>query len=99
MTAELRVPLPRGDLQLVPPDPLGDPADLAVAGEEAAAEREAAQGAVEVGEGLLGDGGHGVAVEGEEGELVEAAEAVGREDAEEVEAEVKDLETKEDICL
>ena len=46
VAAELGVPLPGGDLEVVVADPPGDPAHLAVAGEEAAAEAEAAQGAV-----------------------------------------------------
>ena len=46
MSAELGVPLPGGDLEVVVADPPGHPAHLAVAGEEAASEAEAAQGAV-----------------------------------------------------
>ena len=46
VAAELRVPLPGGDLEVVVSDPPGHPAHLAVAGEEAASEAEATQRAV-----------------------------------------------------
>ncbi len=44
MAAELWLPLPRGDLQVVAADPLGDPAHAAVAGQEAATEAQAPGG-------------------------------------------------------
>ncbi len=44
VAAELWLPLPRGDLQVVAADPLGDPAHAAVAGQEAAAKAQAPNG-------------------------------------------------------
>ena len=46
VAAELRVPLPRGHLEVVVADPPRHPADIAVAGQEAASEAEAAQGSI-----------------------------------------------------
>ena len=94
VAAELGVPLPGGDLEVVVADPPGHPAHLAVAGEEAAAEAEAAQGAVEVAEGVLGERGHGVSVEGEEREVRHAVEGRRRQHAQQVETQVKHLQNQ-----
>lgn len=91
VAAELGVPLSRGDLEVQGPDPGGHPADPAVAGQEAAPETQAAQAGVEVGEGGLGEAGHGVTVQSEQGEASDPGECVLREEAEKIEAKVENL--------
>lgn len=66
--AELGLGLAAGHLQVPRAYPLDDPAQLAVADEEPAAEAQAAQRAVQTGEGGLGNGRQGVAVDGQEGD-------------------------------
>ena len=94
MAAELRVPLPRGHLEVVVADPPRHPAHVAVARQEAASEAEAAQGAVQVGEGFFGQRGHRIAVEGEEREVRHAVEGRGGQHPEEVESQVEHLEER-----
>ena len=81
-------------LEVELPDPGGHPAQLAVAGEEAASEAEAAQRGVEVGEGGLGQRGHGVAVQREQGEAADPGEGVLGQHTEEVKPEVQHLNSR-----
>ena len=81
-------------LEVELPDPGGHPAQLAVAGEEAASEAEAAQRGVEVGEGGLGQRGHGVAVQRQQGEAADPGEGVLGQHAEQVKPEVQHLNNR-----
>ena len=81
-------------LEVELPDPGGHPAQLAVAGEEPASEAEAAQRGVEVGEGGLGQRGHGVAVQREQGEAADPGEGVLGQHAEQVKPEVQHLNSR-----
>ncbi len=94
MPAELGFVRPGGDLQPVAADPLRHPAQAAVARQEATPEAEAAQGAVEVGERLLRQGGHRIAVQGKQGQPGDPAEGGGRQHAQQVEAQVQNLDKK-----
>ena len=94
VAAKLRVPLPGGDLQVVVVDPVGDPLHVAVAGQELSSQAEAAQAPVEVAEGLLGQGGHGVAVEGKQGKVGDAVKGLHGQHLDHVETEVQDLKIK-----
>ena len=91
VAAELRVPLSRGHLEVQGPDPGGDPADPAVAGQEPASEAQAAQAGVEVGKGGLGEAGHRVTVQGEQREAGDPGERVLGKKAEQIKAEVENL--------
>ena len=92
ITTELRIPLPRRYLQIILSDPGGHPLDLAVAGEEPSAQTEAPEGGVEVGEGLHWEGVHRVPVQCQQCQGVDPGECVVRQQSQEVEAEIKDLE-------
>ena len=78
-------------LQVIHLDPLEDPPQPAVTGQEPPAEAEAPQGLVQVREGLLGQGCHGVAVQGKEGQAWQPLERVEGQRAEKVEAEIENL--------
>lgn len=92
VAAELWVPLSRGDLEVEAPDPGGHPADPAVAGQEPAPETQAAQAGGQVGEGGLGEAGHGVTVQGQQGQAGDTGERVLGQHAEKVEAEIENLQ-------
>ena len=88
VAAELGVPLPRRYLQVKVVDPVGYPLHVAVASEELASQTEAAEAAVQVAEGVLGQGGHRVPVKGQQGQLTDPVEGMDRQHLDHVEAEV-----------
>ena len=92
IATELRIPLARRYLQIILSDPRCDPLDLAVAGEEPPAQAEAPQRAVEVSEGLRWEGVHRVAVQCQQCEGVDPCERVVRQESQEVEPKIKDLQ-------
>ena len=92
ITTELRIPLARRYLQIILSDPCCDPLDLAVAGEEPPAQAETPQRGVEVGEGLHWEGVHGVAVQCQQCQRVDPGECVVRQQSQEVEPKIKDLQ-------
>ena len=92
IATELRIPLARRYLQIILSDPGCHPLDLAVAGEEPSAQTEAPEGGVEVGEGLRWEGVHGVAVQCQQCQRVDPSECVVRQQSQEVEPKIKDLE-------
>ena len=88
---ELRVSLPRRDLEIEVSDPARDPGHPAVAGEEPAAETEPLQGGVEVPEGLLRHRRHRVSVQSQQRQGADPGERVRRDGAEQVEPEIQYL--------
>ena len=92
IATELRISLPRCYLQIILSDPSSNPLDFAVAGEEPSAKTEAPEGGVEVGEGLHWEGVHGVAVQCQQCQGVDPGKCVVRQQSQEVEPKIKDLE-------
>ena len=89
--AELRVPLARGDLQVAPGDPLRQPAQPAVAHQEAAPETQAAERRVEVADDPLGDRAQRVAVHGQQRQRRRPRERVTWQLRQQVKADIQDL--------
>ena len=79
-------------MQIILSDPCRNPLYLAVAGEEPAAQAEPPEGGVEVGEGGHRETVHGVPVQRQQSQGVDASERVIRQQSQEVEPQIKDLE-------
>ena len=92
IATELRISLPGCYLQIILSDPCRNPFNFAVASEEPAAQAEPPERGVEVSEGLHRQTVHGVPVQGQQSQGADPSEGVVRQESQEVETEIKDLE-------
>ena len=92
IATELRISLPRCYLQIILSDPSSNPLDFAVAGEKPPAQTEPPEGAVQVCEGLGWKALHGVPIQSQQSQGVDASEGVLWQQSQEVESEIKDLQ-------